>query len=92
MMTMIPKFYIERKGEEIKMIFPVPQRHEVKTYRKSPRKVYQTIEPVHTPWLSLPIGKETARALVDALKANHVEADVTIYDCDNWHMTVQAVG
>ena len=89
MTQMIPRFYLERKGDKITMIFPVPQGYEVRTYRKSARRAYQAIEPVHTPWLALPIGKETARELVQALKDNQVGGEVTIYDYDDWYMTVQ---
>lgn len=92
MNDMIPRFFVEKKDGEIKMIFPVPQRYELRTYQKSPRRSYSRIEKVFTPWLVLPIGKETARTLAAELKANQVKGEVTIYDCDNWFMAVQAVG
>ena len=74
----LPKFFVEQKGEVIKMIFPLPQRYELRTYQKSARRTYTRMEPVSTPWLSLPIGKETANRLAIALRENRVKGNIII--------------
>lgn len=89
MQTMITKFYLERKGEVINMIFPAPQRHRVNTYAVSKRRKYSHLEPVHTPWHVLPIGKQTAREIAQAMKTNQLKGEITFWANDDWFMTVQ---
>ena len=87
-MNTIPRFYVEQRGDQIKMIFPLPQRYELRTYQKSARRTYTRMEPVQTPWLSLPIGRETANRLAAALKANRVRGDVIVYPNGDVWMSV----
>jgi hypothetical protein len=90
-MNKTTRFHIERKDGDIKMIFPVPQRYEVKTYHRSPRRSYQTIEPVHTPWLVLPITSRTANAIVNALKESDIQASAVVHDNGDIYLTVESM-
>lgn len=56
---------IVRSGNTFRLIFDVPQRHEVREYAKSARTSYTVMEPVYTPPLVVEIGQETARQIVD---------------------------
>lgn len=68
---------IVRNGDTFRLIFDVPQRHEVREYAKSARTSYTVIEPVYTPPLVVEIGQETARQIVaEATPRNAIIVEV----------------
>lgn len=86
--TPFTRFYLERRGDTINMIFPVPQRHQIRAYPINRRRNCLVMEPVHTPWGVLPIGKETAKALAAAFQENQIKAEFTVYDNGDWFAVV----
>lgn len=89
-MTMIHNFYIERKGETVKIIFPQPQRHKVNTYHKSPRRTYKTLETVYVSPLVLNVSKQTAHSICAAIKDDESATGTgTYWANDEWWLSIQ---